>query len=1169
MTIEFNVFLGVETIQELVLRRPITQGGALMTDLSQFTRIVFSTAGLAIDSATDPTLIYWDETETRTIEVDFEDVAFTGHVLKMVLGTELSDNGAAVGTYPNSCLTVFSAEYPNGSIYSNDITVTISATCNVGGSGVPGVVNATQIQGVDVDATAGTPDDADILVYRSVGSDWVLEPKPASSANPEGTAVLSSGEVGGTKYLREDGDGTCSWQTVAGGGGGDVSKVGTPVDNQIGIWTGDGTLEGSTAATFNGTTFALTGNMTVTGTVDGRDVAADGTELDSFDNDLATFSVPASTTISAFGATLVDDAAASNARTTLGLGTAAEVNTDLADLNEATIESAIDTLANLTSIQGVTVTLADAGADAILGWDDVAGAYENLSAAEARAVINVEDGADVTDETNVVSALDGATLTETAAASGDFFIFQDATDAGAIKKIDFDNMPGAGGGISNVVEDATPQLGGNLDLNSSDITGIGGINITGSISLSGTVDGRDVAADGSKLDNIEASADVTDVTNVTAAGALMDSEVDADLKTFSLPASTTISAFGASIVEDADAATVIGTLGIASAALTLTNKTIDAAGTGNVVSNIGYEELQSELHEMIHSWEGMAFHKPDLFVVDSTGLKFEIENTGGGDMEFWMDHQLATLDCTTGAGVGGRARVALTAGADANTPTTNYLYVTSSGATATLAASTSLPTGIFCWIGKVIVPDATTWASSGEYAIQRYTEAAINNDRGLFSHEREKLRALGAVYISGVGQTLDITVNGGSLDNVHLQTGSGSVYQLHRQSFPAFTTGPYYYGNGQNVYEEISDLNAALFEQDGTAISGDRYNLVIWGAVNYSTGDCKLFVNLPNAVYGNDGAAMADGDNTADYSVPDDMRSVAFMICRLALRHRTISSGTITELGVYSLLGTPAGARSGGAGAVASTEFVDSTFRLYDNGDATKEIAFEASSITTGTTRTVTVPDASGTIEYEGHTHTVSELSDADADLATLSLPASTTISAFGATVVDDADADGVLTTLGLDADLTTFALPGSTTISAFGASLVDDATAAAARVTLAIPVLMGGAASDETTALTTGTAKLTFRMPLAMTVTEVRCSVTTAPTGSVLTVDINESGTSILSTKLTIDATEKTSTTAATAAVISDSALADDAEMTVDIDTVGSTVAGAGLKITLIGTEA
>ncbi len=43
---------------------------------------------------------------------------------------------------------------------------------------------------------------------------------PPSSGTPEGTAVLSTGEAGGTKFLREDGDGTCSWQTPAGGGGG-------------------------------------------------------------------------------------------------------------------------------------------------------------------------------------------------------------------------------------------------------------------------------------------------------------------------------------------------------------------------------------------------------------------------------------------------------------------------------------------------------------------------------------------------------------------------------------------------------------------------------------------------------------------------------------------------------------------------------------------------------------------------------------------------------------------------------------------------------------------------------------------------------------------------------------------------------------------------------------
>ena len=117
------------------------------------------------------------------------------------------------------------------------------------------------------------------------------------------------------------------------------------------------------------------------------------------------------------------------------------------------------------------------------------------------------------------------------------------------------------------------------------------------------------------------------------------------------------------------------------------------------------------------------------------------------------------------------------------------------------------------------------------------------------------------------------------------------------------------------------------------------------------------------------------------------------------------------------------------------------------------------------------------------------------------------------------------------------------------------------------IPCKIQLACSDETTALTAGTAKITFRMPHAMTVTAVRASLTTAQaSGNIFTVDINEGGTSILSTKLTIDNTELTSTTAATPPVISDSSLADDAEITVDIDQIGNGTA-KGLKITLIGT--
>jgi len=119
------------------------------------------------------------------------------------------------------------------------------------------------------------------------------------------------------------------------------------------------------------------------------------------------------------------------------------------------------------------------------------------------------------------------------------------------------------------------------------------------------------------------------------------------------------------------------------------------------------------------------------------------------------------------------------------------------------------------------------------------------------------------------------------------------------------------------------------------------------------------------------------------------------------------------------------------------------------------------------------------------------------------------------------------------------------------------------------IPVNIQVAVSDETSDLVVGTSTLTFRMPHAMTLTDVRASVTTAPTGSVITVDINQTASTILSTKLTIDATEFTSESAATPPVISTSALTDDSEITIDIDTIGSTIAGTGLKVTLIGYRA
>lgn len=127
-------------------------------------------------------------------------------------------------------------------------------------------------------------------------------------------------------------------------------------------------------------------------------------------------------------------------------------------------------------------------------------------------------------------------------------------------------------------------------------------------------------------------------------------------------------------------------------------------------------------------------------------------------------------------------------------------------------------------------------------------------------------------------------------------------------------------------------------------------------------------------------------------------------------------------------------------------------------------------------------------------------------------------------------------------------------------------ATTYAARATF--PVVVGFALSDETTAITTGTGKLTWRAPYAFSLTSTRAQVNTASSSGLPTVNIKKNGTTIFSTKLTIDANEKTSVTAATAAVLSSSptSIADDDEITFDIDVAGT--GAKGLKCYLYGTR-
>ena len=110
------------------------------------------------------------------------------------------------------------------------------------------------------------------------------------------------------------------------------------------------------------------------------------------------------------------------------------------------------------------------------------------------------------------------------------------------------------------------------------------------------------------------------------------------------------------------------------------------------------------------------------------------------------------------------------------------------------------------------------------------------------------------------------------------------------------------------------------------------------------------------------------------------------------------------------------------------------------------------------------------------------------------------------------------------------------------------------------------------TTALTTGNGKFYFHVPSTLNgfnIVDVHAEVISAPAGITIIIQLHNltATADILSTLLTIDASETGSDTAATAAVISGSEddLTTNDVIRVDIDQVGSSTAGSGLIVTLI----
>jgi hypothetical protein len=321
----------------------------------------------------------------------------------------------------------------------------------------------------------------------------------------EGTAIASTGEGGGAKFLREDGDGTCSWQAVAGSG----DMILASAQTNTGI------------KTFLDTTMKL---RNVANTFDGYFV----------------------NTNTADRIYTLQDAAGTLAFTSDITGTNSGTNTG-----------------DQTTIVGITGTKAEF--DTAVSNGNIA--YTGEAHHDGFSDFVANEHIDHTSVTITVAA----TTNETTVAEGAQDI--SASRTFTVGLADNAILPGTGG--VEIPQGTTAQRLAN--------EGVLRINTTtGTTEIYRGAAWVDLEATGAEVNDLTASvtwanvpdANVTEssvtqhtaavvtTSAVTTAGALMDSEVDADIKTLTLPASTTISAFGATLVDDAAASNARTTLGL-------------------------------------------------------------------------------------------------------------------------------------------------------------------------------------------------------------------------------------------------------------------------------------------------------------------------------------------------------------------------------------------------------------------------------------------------------------------------------------------------------------------------------------------------------------------------------------------------------------------------------
>lgn len=369
---------------------------------------------------------------------------------------------------------------------------------------------------------------------------------------------------------------------------------------------------------------------------------------------------------------------------------------------------------------------------------------------------------------------------------------------------------------------------------------------------------------------------------------------------------------------------------------------------------------------------GMSYNRPDITILEDTGVVYaDIERVGGGNIIYIFGEREYILDCITGAGVDGKARIALTLGS-ASATQKNYVYITptTGNGHAQLNSGGSRPTGEFAYVLDCALKDLAFFQNHGAIVPRRWTDAKEFDGRSSIARTNEWIRLQPGIYEDGLISTISLT-SVATTDPIDYEITAGEGWQKHLQNLPTLSVDTdfiYISNHPTEPFYPITDLRdpEALQTSDGVSLEDTRFNWVFAIGVAKSTGECMLLLTLPNGSYSIDENAVNDPNRTAVSSFEKNLRGNVLLLDRMAVRHRTQSGGTYQNLHdlienkpAQDLRGEFASTTGGSGSPPLGTSFEDLLFNIY-NTVAGFQFRFDAQNLTAN--RIMTAPDADGTV---------------------------------------------------------------------------------------------------------------------------------------------------------------------------------------------------------------